>query len=433
MLRKICPICDHVMKYPHYCGNCKSWVKVCNVQNVTYYLNESHPKGEQRCSYHGTGGSRRAETASGSTEKANRVQAEIGLEGQVQRNQNRADGGLEKSSTERGTAGWVSQTTSLPSASFEMADNVRETRREPKGILWVFITMTVVVTAAFIVKSFVGAARNKVVYDLHSHLEQAEEKAEPYEQDGWEYGYGEDYEDDWSSREEWDYYGDWDYEDDYVYVEDEDVIAAGIACSELGHFNISQLEMKERTRQVLTEHGYVTDRTSQDSYNVEMPDYEGDIVSSEYSTYFRYDIRESDDWRDENEYVELDYDTATGEIHGIEVMVKDKDELVSLSLELLEQLEEGSGLPEGRWSVSVRRDMPEVLDIGDGYWLMAGNVSIRGYRYDDEYYFYISLWNYDEDFMDEEFYMQGHTYLPNDWEKQLYKEVMKVENTRYSF
>ncbi len=64
--------------------------------------------------------------------------------------------------------------------------------------------------------------------------------------------------------------------------------------------------------------------------------------------------------------------------------------------------------------------MPGVLDIGDGYWLMAGNVSIRGYRYDDEYYFYISLWNYEEDFTDEEMYMQEHTYLPNDWEKQLY-------------
>ncbi len=420
MLRKICPICDHVMKYPHYCGNCKTWVKVCNVQNVNYYLNESHPKGEQRCSYHGIGGSERAETVSGSTGKSEGVLAEIRPEGQVLKNQNRADSGLEKNSTEGGTAGWVSQNTSVPPAFYETADKEKGTRREPKGILWVFVTMTVVVTAAFVVKSFVAAARNKAVSDLYSHLEQAEEQAELYEGDGWEYGDGEDFEDDWGSGEEWDFYDDWDYEDDYVYVEDEDVIAAGIACNELGHFNISQLEMKERTRQILGKHGYTADQTSQDSYNVEMPDYEGDTVSSEYSTYFRYDIRESDDWMDENEYVELDYDTATGEIHGIEVMVKDKDELVSLSLELLEQLEEGSGLPEGMWSVSVRRDMPGVLDIGDGYWLMAGNVSIRGYRYDDEYYFYISLWNYEEDFTDEEMYMQEHTYLPNDWEKQLY-------------
>ena len=59
MLQKICPICDHVMKYPHYCRNCRSWVKGREVQSAAYYLNESHPKGEKQCSYHGIGESSR--------------------------------------------------------------------------------------------------------------------------------------------------------------------------------------------------------------------------------------------------------------------------------------------------------------------------------------------------------------------------------------
>lgn len=104
--------------------------------------------------------------------------------------------------------------------------------------------------------------------------------------------------------------------------------------------------------------------------------------------------------------MELDYDTATEKLHGIEMMVRDKEELVSLSVELLEQLEEGSGLPEGMWSFSVKRNMPDVLNIGDGYRLIAGNVSIWGYCFEDEYYFSISLWGDD----------QGDADLFTDWE-----------------
>ena len=139
---------------------------------------------------------------------------------------------------------------------------------------------------------------------------------------------------------------------------------------------------------------------------METLDDDGNVVSSEYSTYFRYVLGDSDGWWGDKEYVELDYDTATEKLHGIELMVRDKEELVSLSVELLEQLEEGSGLPEGMWSFSVKRNMPDVLNIGDGYRLIAGNVSIWGYCFEDEYYFSISLWGDD----------QGDADLFTDWE-----------------
>ena len=52
MMQRICPICDQVMKHAHYCSACRSWVKEPVYMNVTYYLNERHPKNEEHCSYH---------------------------------------------------------------------------------------------------------------------------------------------------------------------------------------------------------------------------------------------------------------------------------------------------------------------------------------------------------------------------------------------
>lgn len=52
MQRKICPVCDHVMKYSHYCHFCKQWVSNPNIINATYYLNERHPAHETDCEYH---------------------------------------------------------------------------------------------------------------------------------------------------------------------------------------------------------------------------------------------------------------------------------------------------------------------------------------------------------------------------------------------
>lgn len=46
MMQRICPVCDQVMKHAHYCSACHSWVKDPVYMNVTYYLNERHPKNE---------------------------------------------------------------------------------------------------------------------------------------------------------------------------------------------------------------------------------------------------------------------------------------------------------------------------------------------------------------------------------------------------
>ena len=55
MQRRICPICDHPIKYGYYCSFCKQWIRNPNYVNATYYLNERHPAHETDCEYHNAG------------------------------------------------------------------------------------------------------------------------------------------------------------------------------------------------------------------------------------------------------------------------------------------------------------------------------------------------------------------------------------------
>ena len=62
MMKRICPICDQVMKMPNYCTYCKSWVKYPYIRDVTYYLNETHPRNEENCDYHNHSSSQYTQT-----------------------------------------------------------------------------------------------------------------------------------------------------------------------------------------------------------------------------------------------------------------------------------------------------------------------------------------------------------------------------------
>lgn len=44
MMQRICPVCDQVMKHGPLLQRMSLWVKDPMYMNVTYYLNERHPK-----------------------------------------------------------------------------------------------------------------------------------------------------------------------------------------------------------------------------------------------------------------------------------------------------------------------------------------------------------------------------------------------------
>jgi hypothetical protein len=52
MIKKLCPVCDHVMTTGHFCANCRSFVRHPNIIDADYYLNETHPPFESDCDFH---------------------------------------------------------------------------------------------------------------------------------------------------------------------------------------------------------------------------------------------------------------------------------------------------------------------------------------------------------------------------------------------
>lgn len=52
MEKKICPVCEHVLRGNHYCRVCRKWIWHPKVIHANYYLNERHPAQEENCEYH---------------------------------------------------------------------------------------------------------------------------------------------------------------------------------------------------------------------------------------------------------------------------------------------------------------------------------------------------------------------------------------------
>ncbi|NBH70947.1 hypothetical protein D3Z51_02665 [Clostridiaceae bacterium] len=409
MVRKICPVCDQVMKYPHYCQNCGSWVRHPRIQEVSYYLNERHPEKEAACSYHGntmSAGDRPPQKPEGITRPAqakpptpsrpaaipsgmqrpaaSNSSAKAGSSANANSLGNAGSSANANSSANAGnsgsTAGWVRQgspvqpSQGITAASTGSAYSPSFAGATYKNKIVPFVAI-MVASSLVVFVILVVVARMLLGYDTNSggHYESfLGADSDEYNMD-------------------YDYYGSG--ADTVQELSDEDVIKAGKKCSENGHFGISGTEMEEFARQALEEYGYGFEegQVSRTSYNTEYLDYDGEIASTDYSTYVTIWVKEAAGGEDHEEYVEICYDTATGQLHGIELRLEDREMLVSLSCKMLEQLEKHGGFTGGGWPDSVRRDMPKVLDTSNGYSLQAGNLSIMGYGYEGIYWFNASL------------------------------------------
>lgn len=368
MIQRICPICNGAMKGKHFCWNCKSWVKEPYVQNVGYYLNERHPENEVNCSYHGTGSDGVKWSVLGSEKTG----------GEKSRGTGRAAGTATETKNTTGYGTVEGQTASSGMAGWEIQNIPSQTggeRRKAGSIwrlFWVLFIGTNVVILAF------------AVYVINKAVEQRAEENNYQEafQEEWSVDYGEDME-----GEDW-YDEDW--EDTLREVEDAEVIEEGIACNGDGHFPVSGVDLKALVEELLPDYGLGDSQVDEYSYNEEYSDDDGNVTSTFFSYYVDFNFGEG--W-DEGlgEYLELDYDTATKELHGVNLVLEDKEVLIRLSLDILRSIEKMSGQPEGIWSASVERDMPGVMERKDGYGLMAGDISIRGYYYEGSYCFSIDF------------------------------------------
>lgn len=326
MVKKICPICDQVMKLPHYCPNCRSWVREPYVREVTYYLNERHPEQESFCSYHDDAYSQAGTVQNRPSQ--NRMQ------------QNR-----------------FPQEYSVPNRPpLELDNNSRRDRKSSSSLAVTAIIM--ILAIAFQACGALGTSYKAVTNRTESLIDNTQYDVDLGTYTG-------DFHEEWG--------------DEYQELTDAEVRAAGEACSSVAHFDISGPELVSPVMWILEEEGLEVSGTNTYSYNEVYDD-----GTTWYGTWTSLDLR--DGGMGGYQYVELDYDTATGALHQIDITLEDKTILAEVTAEILELLGERDALPKGsECAERVREELIEAAEREEGYQLEQGSLRVEGIAYDSCY------------------------------------------------
>lgn len=335
MIQKICPVCDQVMKAPHYCRNCRSWVKEPQVRDVTYFLNERHPQGEAECSYHQDGMVRSARRENQASQKS----AGQTKYAQSNKRTNRSSAG--KQASGRKTA-------------------AKKQKMESRGFrpvfLIVFITMTIILATMVFVFVTVSSHMNTVYdsligdsgydVDLGDYMEQAVPEA-------------------WNQ--------------DYEELTDDAVKAAGIGCSSEAHFDVNGPELADPLVSILESLGYEVAGTNIYSYNEKRDDGE-----TWFATWMSLDLTNEPDGS--YRYVELDYDTADERLHQISLELGQEPGAAEVAAEVLVLLEEKGAITGATGcGEAVLEPLLQAIERGEDYSLEYGNLWVMGNAWEDEY------------------------------------------------
>jgi len=190
-------------------------------------------------------------------------------------------------------------------------------------------------------------------------------------------------------------YGGYDdgYDEDYfsgsdgsVYheLEDAEVIERGEACRCRGHFDLSGAGLQQPLEDILEEQGFVITGGYTSSRN-EVYD-NGD---SWFDTVISMDI--ADEESEAYQYADINFDTATGALHEVDMMIEDGSKAAKLAAALLKHMEEEGAI----WQdMSYLEQASSVLDSltasGDSGTYVYGEVEISIYAHSDAYGIYIS-------------------------------------------
>lgn len=390
MVQRFCPVCDQRMHTKHYCKICKSWVKHPYVRETGYYLNERHPADEADCSYHG--GSRDV-GAAGNPGSGSRVSAagnlgggsRVGTAGNLgggSQGANGNPGGVSQGaagnpgSGNYGTSGgWAASGSSGINGNWAAsgssgaavrpavqgsgdAGTVRP-KRKASSKNTAIIAVVIVLVAIWLFTAFAI-----YLFDIAERL--VTETFIP----GYDVDLG-----DFHGEEPWD--------GDYKELDDDEVIAMGEPCNSVAHFEITGEDLDGPLIRLLESHGLEAAVSDPDSYNERYGD-----GATWYTTWTEYGLGNGEHGTEQ--YLELDCDTATGAVHGIELVLEDPDSLADLTGGILEMLE-GYGVlrQEDGYAGLVREGMPSAMAQEGEYLVQAGQVYIEGMAYEDCYAVYI--------------------------------------------
>ncbi|MDD3253136.1 MAG: hypothetical protein PHV18_11305 [Lachnospiraceae bacterium] len=375
MIRRICPTCDQVMNSAHYCKTCKQWVKHPYVRDVTYYLNEQHAAAEKDCSYHNSQqnqdndaawkrramqGQNPAQPAGSGSSRTQQTQTAW-----VPRNDYRgskAAGSAAAAEHDRAQAATSAAATEARNAAKPVANwTLGRLPRERSGKNKVGLIILVIFVTVKLLDACSAYVTN-AAYKLMSEIPENE-----YDIDLGNF----------SAEEE---YG----ENGFTELTDAEAKEGGIACTDCAHFPLNGRELEEPMKEVLLAHGLEVKASERYSMNETYGD-----GTSWFATWINYDLANGP--KNGYQYAELDYDTATEEVHSISITVEDPATLAEVTGAVLELMEEKGGLSAGESCADqVRQELSRAVEQENGYQLKKGLMMVEGVCYDNSYSITIS-------------------------------------------
>lgn len=374
MKKKICPICDQVMSSEHYCRGCRRWIRHPYERDMDFYLNERHPSGENHCDYHGSNQGpqqiRQADSISGrpdiyEDQELNRqLYHNRKIQGQNQQPPRQVQTylqGRRQNYTPNGINQGVPEQPYQQNRAGGQAGSPAN-RRIGSGSNAVAIILVVALILVVLVGTGVHTISNFVLRDNFSYDDIFDYDISDYESS-----------------------------EDYRVLEDDEVKAAGVNCNSYNHFRMRNEEIEPALTEALDSTGYRIASVSDASYNEASleNDNEWTYYSTDHTLYVvgQNDMIIRDDW---SQWIAIDYDTATEQIHSYSSQLKDKTKSLMLMIEFLRGIESAYDISEVRSSIpEVTRDMQIHLDKDGVYYFESELFDIMGEMYGDGLSIYV--------------------------------------------
>lgn len=172
--------------------------------------------------------------------------------------------------------------------------------------------------------------------------------------------------------------------EDYEELTDMEVVLAGEACNTCGHFQMTGQEMERMIVNLIKEGEYRVDSRDENSFNERYED-GGTWFSSSVTFYLEKEENHS------YPLISIDSDTATGQLHEVDIGLADPAETVELTGKVLSYLaEKDDFVNDGTTVEMVLAGLKEAFDQDEDYRYQIGDVRISGYVFDNDYSVYIS-------------------------------------------
>lgn len=329
MVQRICPVCDQIMKSPHYCRTCRHWVKNPWVRDVDYYLNERHPQNETNCAYHERSPERTANQSRPTQSRTKQIRPK--------------------------------QATAQPNRPRQSAPKGTNEKKKQINLVLV-IVIAIYLTFMLVGNGLIGGV-GRLLSGSHSSGSSAiYYEEEIFDTDSAQAAYHE--------------------------LEDEAVIAAGEACNSRGHFDIQGEELLEPLEKMLEGMGYEVEDCYSYSFN---EIYDGG--ESWFDTMISVDLAQGDN--DTYQYIEINYDTATGQLHEVDVMMADAEAALEMAISVLEYLEDAEVIDRSQTRSDIaREEIGGAVLQGNNIYCTYGEVEISGFSHNDGCGIYIShIWS----------------------------------------